>query len=72
MLERLVKRGESSGRVDDNAVSIKKRFKTFRETSLEVIKYYEDLGKVERILCSDSIEEVYQDTRKVIYKFNLA
>lgn len=43
--KRLLKRGESSGRSDDNIESIKKRFSTFVETSLPVVKYFQDLEK---------------------------
>jgi len=31
MLQRLLKRGETSGRSDDNIESIKKRFKTYND-----------------------------------------
>jgi UMP-CMP kinase len=49
MLERLLKRGETSGRVDDNVESIKKRFQTFTETSYPVIEHYMKLGKVKTV-----------------------
>jgi UMP-CMP kinase len=49
MLRRLLKRGETSGRVDDNIESIKKRFATFRETSYPVIEYYAKENKVETV-----------------------
>lgn len=58
MTKRLLKRAESSGRDDDNAESIKKRFKTFKETSMPVVEYFEKDGKVVRIHCEDSIEDV--------------
>jgi len=45
MERRLVKRGESSGRVDDNIESIRKRFKTFVSDSMPVIDFY-GKGKV--------------------------
>lgn len=49
MLQRLTKRGETSGRVDDNIDSIKKRFVTFRETSFPVIEgWYPSEAKKER------------------------
>jgi len=37
MEERLLKHGETSGRADDNAATIKKRFKTFWDESMPVI-----------------------------------
>lgn len=49
MEKRLLKRGESSGRSDDNLESIKKRFKTFLEQTLPVVGYYEKKSKVVRV-----------------------
>ncbi|CDS08671.1 hypothetical protein LRAMOSA10032 [Lichtheimia ramosa] len=66
LLNRLLKRGESSGRVDDNIESIKKRFQTFKETSYPVIEYYEQKGKAFKINAEQSKEEVYQDVKKVL------
>jgi UMP-CMP kinase len=39
MQKRLLNRGKTSGRTDDNAESIKKRFKVFEETSMPVGKF---------------------------------
>lgn len=63
MERRLLERGKTSGRTDDNIASIKKRFRTFVETSMPVIQYYEAKGKVHRIDATQSIESV---TDKVI------
>lgn len=41
---RLLERGKTSGRSDDNVESIKKRFKTFKEVSMPVIDHYATLG----------------------------
>jgi UMP-CMP kinase len=49
LLKRLLKRGESSGRSDDNIESIKKRFKVFEETSFPVIEAYEKKDKVRKV-----------------------
>lgn len=38
MMDRLTRRGETSGRIDDNIDSIRKRFITFRDTSFPVIE----------------------------------
>ena len=66
MLKRLLKRGESSGRVDDNIESIKKRFATFRDTSYPVIEYYKNKGLVRQVSCLDSVDKVYAKTVKHI------
>ncbi|KAK4998721.1 bifunctional uridylate/adenylate kinase [Elasticomyces elasticus] len=64
MQERLLNRGKTSGRSDDNEESIKKRFKTFVETSMPVVEYFEKQGKVVRVKATASPEEVYKDVRK--------
>lgn len=66
MLERLMERGKTSGRVDDNIESIKKRFKTFEETSMPVINMFAEQNKVIKINCNQSVEHVYQDVQKNI------
>jgi adenylate kinase len=40
MEERLLGRGKTSGRSDDNADTIKKRFHTFTQSSMPVIEYF--------------------------------
>ena len=52
MLKRLMKRGETSGRSDDNVESIKKRFRTFADTSYPVIEYFQKHGKVKKVKLS--------------------
>lgn len=64
LLERLLRRGESSGRVDDNIESIKKRFQTFKDTSYPVIEAFEKEGKVREINAENGIEEVYEQVKK--------
>lgn len=46
MLERLLERGKTSGREDDNVESITKRFRTFVDTSMPVVEKYRAEGKV--------------------------
>ena len=66
MQERLTNRGKTSGRADDNAESIKKRFKTFVETSMPVVEYFEKQGKVVKIPATKSPDEVYAEVKKRI------
>ncbi|KAJ4501700.1 UMP-CMP kinase [Lentinula lateritia] len=68
MLDRLLERGKTSGREDDNVESIKKRFNTYKEQTMPVIEHYEKLGKVIEIDSSVSIEEVHQKTRSAVAK----
>ncbi|KAJ2892131.1 bifunctional uridylate/adenylate kinase, partial [Coemansia aciculifera] len=64
LLERLLNRGKTSGRSDDNIESIKKRFNTYVNDSKPVIEAYEKEGKVITISCQDSVDAVYEKTRK--------
>ena len=57
MQERLLNRGKTSGRSDDNAESIKKRFRTFEETSMPVVEYFEKEGKVVRIAATEGVKK---------------
>lgn len=64
MQKRLLERGKTSGRADDNAESIKKRFKTFVETSMPVVDYFEKQGRVVKVNATKSPEEVYKETKE--------
>ncbi|KAF9407871.1 hypothetical protein BGZ94_002532 [Podila epigama] len=66
MLQRLLKRAETSGRADDNLESIQKRFKTFRETSYPVIEAYAKQGRVKTVSCVDAPDVVFENVKKVI------
>ncbi|KAA8642141.1 hypothetical protein EYZ11_008967 [Aspergillus tanneri] len=59
MEERLLKRGETSGRDDDNAESIRKRFRTFVDTSMPVVQAFRDQNKVVSVLATGSVDDVY-------------
>lgn len=49
MKRRLLARGESSGRVDDNEETIGKRLETFENQTKPVIEYYESKNKVKKV-----------------------
>jgi len=66
MEQRLLNRGKTSGRADDNAESIKKRFKTFVETSMPVVQYFEKEGKVEKIMATEAPEKVYVKVKEAL------
>jgi len=66
MLSRLLERGKTSGREDDNVESIKKRFRTYETDTMPVIEHYSAQGKVAEVGSSGSVEEVYKSTCEVI------
>lgn len=63
MEERLLKRGETSGRDDDNAESIRKRFRVFVDTSMPVVKAFEEQHKVVAVEATGGVDEVYARIR---------
>ncbi|KAI5969503.1 URA6 [Candida margitis] len=58
MLQRLLERGKTSGRADDNIESIRKRFKTFIDTSMPVVDYFDKQGKVIKVRCDHPVPVV--------------
>ncbi|CEP62205.1 uncharacterized protein LALA0_S04e10220g [Lachancea lanzarotensis] len=66
MLQRLLERGKTSGRTDDNVESIKKRFATFIDTSMPVVKHFEQQDKVVSVSCDHSVEQVYDQVNAAI------
>ena len=66
MEQRLINRGKTSGRTDDNEESIRKRFKTFIETSMPVVEYFEKQGKVVKIKAVKSPDEIYEEVQKAM------
>jgi len=68
MRKRLLKRGETSGRSDDNDESIKKRFKTFVETSMPVVEMFEKEGRLVKVDARKGPEEVYEGVKGAFRK----
>lgn len=66
MLQRLIERGKTSGRDDDNIGSIKKRFKTFVDTSMPVVDYFSHQSKVVKLSCDHSVDEVYKQVQEAV------
>lgn len=64
MQERLLNRGKTSGRADDNEESIKKRFRTFVDTSMPVVEYFEKQGRVVKVSATKGPDEVYEKVKE--------
>jgi len=61
MTERLLERGLTSGRNDDNAESIKKRFKTYEESTRPIIDHFRSLGKIRTVDSNRAVDLVFSD-----------
>ncbi|VDM62963.1 unnamed protein product [Angiostrongylus costaricensis] len=59
LIERLLNRAKTSGRVDDNMETIKKRLQTFKNATAPVVDYYEKKNKLARINAHGSVDEIF-------------
>lgn len=66
LVGRLLERGQTSGRNDDNLDVIRKRFQTFQQESLPIVEFYESQGKVQRIRSDQSVDQVYANVEQVL------
>lgn len=57
-VQRLLKRGKTSGRSDDNEAVIRNRLKEYNEKTLPVLQFYEDKGQHFEVNAEASIEDV--------------
>ncbi|MNU26123.1 adenylate kinase [compost metagenome] len=69
--QRLVLRGEVSGRSDDNEEVIQKRIAEYKAKTEPVANYYEAQGKLERIKGVGTVEEIFGLLRNQVEKFIL-
>ncbi len=59
--ERILARGKTSGRSDDNIETIKARFAVYRNQTAPILEYYKAQNKVIDINGQSEIEKVSQD-----------
>jgi len=64
MVQRLLHRAKTSGRVDDNEETIKKRLATFHKHSEPVVQYYKN--KCSTILATTSPDAVFEEVVKAL------
>ena len=67
MEERVLARGMTSGRSDDNVESIRKRFKVFIESTMPIVDTYRDNGKL-RVVKTDRAVPIVWEEVKAIFK----
>lgn len=68
-IDRCLSRGAAgSGRTDDNEETLKKRFQTYLNATLPIIKHYEGEGLVYKVDASHSADEVFQEVEKIFNK----
>ena len=71
LINRLVKRGEESGRTDDNLEVIQSRLEVYREQTEPLKEYYKKKGKLFQIKGNNVIEEVFEQITNVLDRLSL-
>ena len=66
LIKRIVERGKTSGRSDDNAETAKKRLSTYFNQTLPLKDFYVKEGKYASIKGMGSIESIFADIKKAI------
>lgn len=66
LIERLMKRGETSGRSDDNMESIKKRLEIYKSQSRPAGEFYKRLGKYAAVNGLGTVNEIFERISAVI------
>jgi len=66
MEARLLERGKTSGRSDDNLESIRKRFRTYVNETQPIIAYYDYAGLVHKIDGTRPVDDVWADSQKAV------
>lgn len=64
MVKRLLKRGETSGRSDDNEETIKKRLDLYYKATEPVIAFYESRGIVRKVSSKNYFVIINSDTEQ--------
>ena len=66
LVKRLLKRGEETGRSDDNEETINKRIEVYKKQTLPVAYYYEKMHKHTPVDGVGSVDEIFQRIDEVI------
>jgi len=65
-VKRLLERGRTSGRTDDNETVIRNRLREYSEKTLPVLDFYREKGNYQRANGNQAIEKVTTDIRVVV------
>ncbi|KAH7390029.1 cytidylate kinase [Cadophora sp. MPI-SDFR-AT-0126] len=66
MVKRLLERAKASGRIDDNAESITKRLRTFRDANKAIEDHLRKKGPFTTIQCDGTPDEVYDQVKPAV------
>jgi adenylate kinase len=68
LMTRLIKRGQDSGRADDNEETIKKRLSVYHSQTAPLIDWYKKDGKYQYIKGIGTLDEITEAISNVLIK----
>lgn len=71
MKKRILKRGETSGRSDDNEETLKTRIQVFLDETMPVVEHYRKLGKLYEVSAEGTPDQCFAEVRRVVENLNL-
>jgi adenylate kinase len=66
LVHRLLNRGKTSGRTDDNEEVIRARIQEYENKTAPVARHYEKLGKLVHVKGEGSVDDIFQSLCKYI------
>ena len=69
MRERLLERGKTSGRSDDNIEAIIKRFRTYETSTRPIIDHFDSIGKIRKVNSNGDVDAVYNQVSAIFAKY---
>ena len=66
LVERLILRGQTSGRADDNKETIEKRLAVYTENTLPVIEFYRASGRLTEADNNTTVDECFAQIKSII------
>lgn len=66
LIDRMIKRGQQTGRADDNPETIKNRLKVYHESTTPLREFYKKAGKYRKINGSGSVNDIFEEIAKAI------
>lgn len=68
LIDRMLRRGQESGRADDNIDTIKKRLDVYHNQTSPLKEYYKNEGKYHAINGNGDVENIFGDIKKSLSK----
>lgn len=72
LIERLVDRGRTSGRNDDNIETIRRRLKIYTESTAPLLEFYKGRGILVDVGGTGSVDEVFERIRRRLDELDLS